>query len=330
MASNHILSIIVVTFNEAKRIARLKQSLDQLRLPAGIAVETILVDGGSSDGTAQAGREAGFTKVIEQPGASIPACRNRGVAESKGDWLAFVDGDCEAAPDWIEKAKPLLESAPTLILGWPARPPEPPTWVQKAWQVHWEHKNPQFERFLNATVVKQEGFRLVTTRNMILHRAAFESVGSFDERLPTGEDTDFVFRAYSAGIAVLGYPELKVVHHGEPATLGQFFRQQLWHANRTSFRQVLRRSGGRIGANAIVFTGAFALCLLIALIGICARAFWMATPLALLLLAPAVTIALRARQPGLALPLAILYAAYGAARVLDLAGIGRKKSSWKA
>ncbi len=92
------------------------------------------------------------------------------------------------------------------MLGWPARPPEPHTWVQAAWLFHWSQKNPHREQRLGRDVVTREGFRLVTTRNLILHRAVADQLGGFNEELTTGEDTDFAFRADQAGIPVLGCP----------------------------------------------------------------------------------------------------------------------------
>lgn len=332
----HTLSIIVVALNEGRNIARLIRGLEALQKPPGVALEIILVDGGSSDETIRVAERDGFTRIIETAGASIPACRNRGVRESTGEWLAFLDADCEPADDWLLHAARLMQSPGPRILGWPVEPPDPPTWVQAAWHAHWTHKNYRRETMDGEEVASSQGFRLVTTRNMVLHRTVFEDLGGFDEELPTGEDTDFVFRAHVKGIPVLGAPALRVVHHGEPRTLGPFFRQQLWHANRTSYGRILRKTGARVGGNALLFTAAFSagLVLLAAAAGALAagRASLAAAcvlPLAALVLLPAVLMASRARRWDLVPRLAVLYAAYGLARSLDLAGFFRAKRSWK-
>jgi hypothetical protein len=62
------------------------------------------------------------------------------------------------------------------------------------------------------------------------------------------------------------------------------------------------------------------------------RSRWLlmcALPWSVLLLAPAILIAWRARRPTAIPGLAVLYAAYGLARVLDLLGLRRNKPSWK-
>lgn len=328
------LSVIVVALNESDHLQRLMASIQSLRKPAAVTVETILVDGGSSDDTVARAREAGFTKVLVLPEATIPTCRNRGAAESTGQWLAYVDADCEVAEDWLEQALPLLQEHGEVVLGWPAEPPDPATWVQAAWKAHWASKNTRAELFNGQPVVRHESFRMVTTRNMILTRSVFEKLGGFDEELATGEDTDFVFRAYLQGISVLGVPALRVVHYGEPATLTAFFRQQIWHANRASYQRIIRKTGGRIGGNAPAFTAVFAASLALFVAGLAVIASgkcgW---PLLLILPAvfffPALLIASRARDLKLCLPLAALYATYGLARTADLVGLFRVKKSWK-
>ncbi len=331
------LSIIAVVFNEAKHVADLQRAATHLQNPTGVEIETILVDGGSRDGTADAARAAGFTKVIVLPGANIPVCRNRGLAEATGDWIAFLDGDCIPAEDWLEQARSLLARGEPIILGWPARPPEPMTWVQSAWDFHWAQKNRKLTSYGGREVVQHEGFRLVTTRNMILNRRVLDRVPNFNEALATGEDTDFAYRAYLAGIPVIGLPELHVVHRGEPATLGQFYRQQVWHANRRSYQHILKASGGKVGGNAPKFALAFLLTLILALVGFAlalhSNNYWLlafALPLLAVVSLPALRLCIRAKNVKPLLGLIVLYSAYGLARAYDLVGLSPHKPSWKS
>lgn len=331
-----VISILVVALNESRHIPRLKASMDALIRPGGVEIEAILIDGGSSDGTAKVARETNWSKVIELPGANIPACRNMGLKVARGEWLAFVDADCELSPDWLEKAVPMLESGEPIVLGWPVRPPSPGTWLQRAWHTHWLTKNFAPEEYRGTRVVRHEAFRLLTTRNMLMTRSLADAIGGFDEYLPTGEDTDFMFRAAQCGHVVLGLPTLDVVHHGEPANLRQFYKQQLWHANRSSYKKILAETGGRSGGNAPRYAALFLLGLGLALLGGVASAVTLSPkglsgllPLAGLVFLPALRTTLRARKPLLLFPLGVLYFTYGLARSLDLAGFYRRKKSWK-
>ena len=329
-----LVSFIVVTFNEAHAIPLVKKAFDKLILPDGIGVETIAVDGGSRDASVEVARSAGFTQVVELPGANIPVCRNAGIRTAKGDWIAFVDGDCLLDPQWLIHAARLLKVKDQLILGWPASPPTPGTWVQRAWHVHWMNKNPSMEWENEEAVVKHQGFRMITTRNMIMHKIVAERLGGFDETLSTGEDTDFVFRASMANIPAWGLPAMKSIHLGEPETLKKFFRQQVWHANRKAYAVILRKSGMKAGGNAPLFTGLFFLASLtmLASIILCSIHPIYAIgllPLPLLLIALATRTGIRGKAPDQIPALMMLYAAYGVARSIDLLGFSNRKTSWK-
>jgi len=330
MRSTHIFSVIVVTLNEKRHIRRLGEALQRLRLPPGVTSERILVDGGSTDGTPEEARAAGFQRVIVLPGASIPRCRNAGLEAARGDWLAFLDGDCEPVPDWLLRAAPYLETDDAVMVGWPVRPPPNPSWVQEAWHLHWQTKH-------RATHPQAEPFRLMTTRNMLLNRRAVELTGRFDEDLETGEDTHYALRAWAAGVRVLPVPELTVIHYGEPATLREYFRQQLWHANRRAYAKIVRTTRLRHGGHAPAYATAYLAALVwlgAGLLGTLATGnlLWAAaSPVPALLVSglPAAITASRGKRWDLFFPLLTLYAAYGLARAADLVGLAPRKRSWK-
>lgn len=323
-----------MTYNEEKTIGKLKQAVDQLDLPDGVRVETILVDGGSSDRTVDVAREAGFDEIIELPGANIPICRNRGWRAAHGEWIAFLDGDCIPEHDWVQHAAEYLCSDEPTVIGWPVVPPSDGSWVQRAWHVHWSCKNKGVDQ--KESVVKQDAFRLITTRNMLLHRLVLDSIDGFDEVLSTGEDTDLVFRAYLKGFRVLGVPSLKVEHLGEPQTAREFFKQQLWHANRASYKKIVALGRGKTGGNAPMFTMAFLISVILGGAGIVLAALSGAC-LSLLLLLPLVgvvalpvgLISVRAGTARYVPALMALYILYGVARSIDLLGLHRTKKSWK-
>ena len=135
----------------------------------------------------------------------------------------------------------------------------------------------------------------------------------------------------------MGIPTLRVIHHGEPATLREFYRQQLWHANRTSYATIMREQGGKSGGNAPLFAALFLLLGLFAMAGLLAAGIYRSwVPLLALLpwlglvTGPALLIARRAGALRAVFPLSLLYAAYGLARAIDLAGFHRTKTSWKS
>jgi len=101
-------SVIIAVYNGEKTIGRAIESVLQQTHPAA---EVIVVDDGSTDGTAaQVKRFGEAVCCIQQPNAGVSMARNAGVAEAKGDWLAFLDADDWYYPDrlrwhaeWIER-----------------------------------------------------------------------------------------------------------------------------------------------------------------------------------------------------------------------------------
>lgn len=95
------VSVVIPAYNEEAGIAAAVRSMAASAYPG--AVEVIVVDDGSSDGTAGIVRRLGLpgVRLISQPNAGKPAALNRGIAEARYDILVLVDGDTVFQPDTI-------------------------------------------------------------------------------------------------------------------------------------------------------------------------------------------------------------------------------------
>src|SRR5690349_4828806 len=91
------VAVIIPVLNEARAIGRL---LDEL--PAGVADQVIVVDGGSHDGTAAVARAAGAV-VVNQQGRGYGAACLTGARVADAEWLVFLDGDYSDPPAQIER-----------------------------------------------------------------------------------------------------------------------------------------------------------------------------------------------------------------------------------
>ncbi len=93
-----MLSVIIPTYNEAANIGRLVADLRRYAPPG--AVEILVVDARSPDGTAAAARAAGAT-VLEAPQPGRAAQLNYGARQARGDVFYFVHADVGIHPDYV-------------------------------------------------------------------------------------------------------------------------------------------------------------------------------------------------------------------------------------
>jgi rSAM/selenodomain-associated transferase 2 len=93
-----MLSVIIPTYNEAANIGRLVADLRR-HAPPG-AVEILVVDARSPDGTAAAARAAG-ANVLEAPKPGRAAQLNYGAQHARGDLFYFVHADVGIHPDYV-------------------------------------------------------------------------------------------------------------------------------------------------------------------------------------------------------------------------------------
>jgi glycosyltransferase involved in cell wall biosynthesis len=79
--------------------------------------EVLLVDNGSTDGSAELARGRPV-RLLTEPGRGSYRARNRGVAASTGRILAFTDGDCVPEPGWLRMlVAPFADPGVDLVLG---------------------------------------------------------------------------------------------------------------------------------------------------------------------------------------------------------------------
>jgi rSAM/selenodomain-associated transferase 2 len=93
-----MLSIIIPTYNEAATIGRLVADLR--RYAPASAVEILVVDAASPDGTAAAAHQAGAT-VLQSPRPGRAAQMNHGARQASGEVLYFVHADVGIHPDYV-------------------------------------------------------------------------------------------------------------------------------------------------------------------------------------------------------------------------------------
>ncbi|HUB70966.1 MAG TPA: glycosyltransferase [Acidimicrobiales bacterium] len=101
MNSSPAISVVVCSLNGARKIGACLEALaDQ---SVGDRMQLVVVDDGSSDGTAEVARR--YTDEVHSHGINrgLSAARNTGIGLARGPIIAFTDDDCIPEPTWLEQ-----------------------------------------------------------------------------------------------------------------------------------------------------------------------------------------------------------------------------------
>lgn len=169
--------------------------------------ELIVVDDGSTDGSAGIAAAHG-ARIVRSRGHIGPgASRNLGADQARGEVLFFLDADCEVHPDTLGRAAGVLRAAtpPDAVFGSYDAAPGAGGLVAryKNLQHHWVHQRGQAEA---GTFWAGCG---------AVRRSVFRDVGGFDGELfprPSIEDIELGYRLRESGYTVRLCPAMQVKH----------------------------------------------------------------------------------------------------------------------
>jgi glycosyltransferase involved in cell wall biosynthesis len=223
-------SVILCTHGRGAKIGTTLDSLLGVERPAGLEVELIVVENGTTDGTSGAldsrrGMVAGWELRylhIEQKGKS--RALNAGLAAARGELLFFVDDDLRFSPRWLTDLSAQLVSGQA---DGATSPINIPAHLHRPWMTPYHLGWLGCIRYRNQAQPDE-----MPGANMALHRRAVDRVPAFDLELGGGglgncEDTLFSRQVVAAGFQLTFAPEAPVEHHFEPAKL----RYTQWQAN---------------------------------------------------------------------------------------------------
>ena len=95
------LSIIIPAYNACDKLETLLDNLISQRIINGVQAEIIVINDGSTDGTAEMLATKGNIKVINQENKGVAASRNVGLEASTGKYISFVDADDIVSDSYI-------------------------------------------------------------------------------------------------------------------------------------------------------------------------------------------------------------------------------------
>ena len=200
-------------------------------------VEVVVVDDGSRDSTgAIAAAFPEPVRVVHQENAGVAAARNRGLAEARGELIAFCDADDVLLPQHLEALVGVYQREGGIATSncyWLF-----PGGIHAS-RTRYKGGFPRPER--QRLAILEQNF--VSTMSLF-PRALADEVGPFDEELEVAEDWDFWLRAIYAGHTVALQPEPLALYRWGTTSLSAERSRMDEHAE-----AVLRKAAARADLN---------------------------------------------------------------------------------
>lgn len=224
------VAVVVPCRNEAATICRLLDAVISQTMPPD---DLVIVDDGSTDGTARAVADWGRThplasiRIVPGAGRGAGAAMNTGIAACAADVIVRLDGHSVPAPDYIERSLDALSQVGVGVAGgtWVVEPGAS-TLVARAIAGVVSHplgsggaayRHASTENASSAEPVETVPFGT-------FRRDLWRRLGGFDETLTANQDFDFNYRARRTGVDVVLDRRIWSVYRARP-TLGALARQ---------------------------------------------------------------------------------------------------------
>lgn len=237
-ASDVDISIVVCTCNRAELLREAVASLSRLRTDDRFRYEIVIVDNASTDETPTVieqlmGSEFVPIRGVRELRKGVSFARNRGISESRGEWIAFFDDDQEAEPDWLLRLRELSQRRACRVVGGA---------VKLAVSNSVSNSIGPFAQALFGGTAGKDREQPYNRKfapgagNLMLHRSVLDETGTFDTTLTEGgEDTDLYRRIRRSGIDAWYAPDAVVLH-----------KIPVNRLNREHLLRTARRIGGHI------------------------------------------------------------------------------------
>jgi glycosyltransferase involved in cell wall biosynthesis len=198
------ISVIIPAYNSANTILETIASVQQ---QTESDFELIVINDGSTDNTLELLETIKDCrlKVFSYTNKGLPVARNRGIANSNGEFISFIDADDLWSEDKLELQLQALLS-------------NPKAGVAYSWTMVMDEKG---ESFFPGTLVSHQGDVgkqllsnnfIASGSNVMLRRSLVESIGEFDPTLKSAEDWDYWLRIALRGNQFVVVPKAQIFY----------------------------------------------------------------------------------------------------------------------
>jgi glycosyltransferase involved in cell wall biosynthesis len=188
-----LVSCVVPVYNGERY---LRETLDSILAQTYTRIDLLVVDDGSTDGTARVVREySSRVRYIVQPNGGLGEARNRGIQEAAGELVAFLDADDLWLEEKLARQVARFEARPELDLCVTA--------FQNFWMADASADEARFRE--HAIAQPLTGYVVPT---LLSRRSAFDRFGLFDPALRYSPGAPWMVQAVARGAVLEALPEV--------------------------------------------------------------------------------------------------------------------------
>lgn len=221
-------SVVVLTYNGEKY---LRQVLEMIQRQKAKAVEIIVIDSGSTDGTLEIVRlSAADLHQIPRSEFGHSTTRNLVARIARGKYIAFLTQDATPADScWLDRLLAAFQYSPNVAGAFSRQVPRPGSDLLNANDLHMYFKEKGQVRThpQDAARWKRDLWKCMQFSNAsALYEKELLLQNPFDEELPVGEDQEWAKRMLEKGYRIVYQPE-SIVLHSHDHTLTEKYHRNL-------------------------------------------------------------------------------------------------------
>jgi glycosyltransferase involved in cell wall biosynthesis len=211
------VSLYIPCYNAENSI---KECLDSIINQSYAIDEIIIIDDGSNDRTVDIANAYPVRIIRHKENRGLAACRNTALKEAKNDFVASLDADCVAKPQWLKLLMQcfinddIAGSAGMLIERYNLNAAD--RWRSIHMPQHWGVESIENPPFLYGN-------------NTVFKKKAIAKSGFYNERLRINyEDVDLALRVYACGFRLIYNPKACVEHIKKDTIRSAIFTYRNW------------------------------------------------------------------------------------------------------